>query len=216
MRFVPGETVLRRGFSRGDRLGHVDSGRVVVDNDHGVLAWIGPGSTVLRRATVGGQPVRKMPFPYKTQIPTVLRPGTWTGGGVLVLTRPGQASSVWWFFDENGAFLRWYVNLEAPAVRWRDADGLGLDTVDHALDMWVNPDLSWEWKDEDEFADRTGHPYYWDDDVAVAIRAEGERVAKVAESGEFPFDGTWCDFKPDPAWPPSRLSTAWDRPRVRA
>ena len=214
--FEPGETVLRRGFARGDRVGHVDSCRVVRDDEYGVLAWIGPGSTVLRRATVEGRPVRKMPFPHKVEVPTVLRPGIWSGGGVLVITPRTGAYSVWWFFAADGTFLRWYVNLESPAVRWRDRDGAGLDTADHALDMWVNPDLSWEWKDEDEFAERTGHPYYWDRAAAEAIRLEGERVAAVAERGAFPFDGSWCDFRPDPAWAPSRLTTAWDRPRVPA
>jgi hypothetical protein len=27
----------------------------------------------------------------------------------------------------------------------------------------------------------------------------------LAEAGRFPFDGTWTDFRPDPAWPAPTL-----------
>jgi hypothetical protein len=80
----------------------------------------------------------------------------------------------------------------------------------------VAPDLSWRWKDEDEFTERLAHPeHYWVPDSA-AVRAEGRRVIEQAEAGEFPFDGTWCDFAPDPAWPvPTVLPEGWDRPPAR-
>lgn len=40
----------------------------------------------------------------------------------------------------------------------------------------------------------------------------------LAEAGAFPFDGTWLDFRPDPAWPPipPDLPDGWDRPRHAA
>jgi hypothetical protein len=38
----------------------------------------------------------------------------------------------------------------------------------------------------------------------------------LAEAGEYPFDGSWVDFQPDPAWVmPDALPTGWDRPRAR-
>jgi hypothetical protein len=47
---------------------------------------------------------------------------------------------------------------------------------------------------------------------------EGTGVLKLIphiERGLFPFDGTWCDFEPDPAWlTPPALPAGWDRPRV--
>ena len=49
-----------------------------------------------------------------------------------------------------------------------------------------------------------------------AVRAEGERVIRVAEAGVFPFDGTWCDFAPSTEWDvPDGLPAGWDRPPVR-
>ena len=50
------------------------------------------------------------------------------------------------------------------------------------------------------------------------MRADGPRVVKLIEAGEFPFDGTWTDFVPDPSWRvpiglPARLGpAAWFRP----
>jgi hypothetical protein len=102
------------------------------------------------------------------------------------------------------------VNLERPAHRWRG----GIDVLDHALDIVVQPSRSWAWKDEDDFADRTGSPLFWDERQAQGIRAEGLRVTALADSARFPFDGTWCGFRPDPSWPPSRLPRWWDQPAV--
>ena len=116
---------------------------------------------------------------------------------------------VWWFFDEAYAFLGWYVNLEAPARRWP----LGIDVHDQALDIWVEPDRTWVWKDEDEFAERTGHPDHWTAEEALAVRAEAEKAVADIEAGVFPYDGTHTAFRPDPAWEPTRLPPMWDRPR---
>lgn len=84
----------------------------------------------------------------------------------------------------------------------------------------VDADRSWRWKDEEEFAAKTGHPLYWTAAQAAQIRQDGEQLAKLAEAGVFPFDGTWCDWRPDPAWAtqpggavPQRTA-GWDRPRA--
>jgi hypothetical protein len=35
------------------------------------------------------------------------------------------------------------------------------------------------------------------------------------EAGEFPFDGSFTDFEPDPSWAtPTELPAGWDRPVV--
>jgi hypothetical protein len=90
-----------------------------------------------------------------------------------------------------------------------------MDISDQALDIWVEPDRTWVWKDEDEFAERTGHPEYWTADEAVMVRAEGEKVIGVIEAGEHPFDGWLTDFCPDPQWTPTTLPPFWDLPSTR-
>src|SRR5439155_12724837 len=141
-------TVVLRAFRAG-RIAAVETGRVVSDDERGLLVWVAGGSAVLRRTTLDGRSVRKMPLAQRLATPTKLSPATWTGPGVLILTLPEVAHAVWWFFTGSGRFARWYVNLQEPAARWNDGDLAGADTEDHALDVWVEPDRSWRWKDED-------------------------------------------------------------------
>lgn len=208
-RFEPGQTIVRRCLYRDGRLAAADAGRVISDDERGVLLWVATGSTVVRRTNMDGAPVRKLSLADRALMPTFMSPRKWEGGGVLILTPPGAAHSVWWFFAEAGHFRGWYVNLEAPAARWHG----GLDLQDHALDIWVNPDRTWHWKDEDELEERTGHPSYWTEEEVPAIWAEGKRVIALAEAGRYPFDGAWVDFTPGPDWTPSTLPSDWDLPR---
>ena len=83
-------------------------------------------------------------------------------------------------------------------MRWDDGAVAGVDIVDQDLDVVVVPTAVWQWKDEDEFTERLAFPeHYWVPDEA-AVRAEGQRVIKLIEAGEFPFDGTWADFRARP------------------
>jgi predicted RNA-binding protein associated with RNAse of E/G family len=109
-------------------------------------------------------------------------------------------SSVWWFFAESGEFRGWYVNLEIPLGRTE----LGTDRIDGALDVTVDPHRRWQWKDEDEAAAAVEAGRLGAEQLA-RLRAEGERLIGLAEAGAFPFDGTWCDFRPDPGWPAPAL-----------
>jgi predicted RNA-binding protein associated with RNAse of E/G family len=156
-----------------------------------------------------------MPFAEWIRTPTELKRVVWRGPGVLMLLPPGAAHSVWWLRHESGALRAVYVNLEEPAVRWDDGDVAGVDIVDQDLDILARPDGRWEWKDEDEFAERLAYPgHYWVPDPA-AVRAEGERLIKKIEVGEFPFDGSYLDFAPDPAWTvPPEVPAGWDRVRA--
>ena len=84
---------------------------------------------------------------------------TWSGSDILVFMPPGVAYSVWWFFAAGtGDFEGWYGNLETRHKRWDDGDVCGVDITDQALDLRIAPDGRWAWKDEDEFAARTGAP----------------------------------------------------------
>jgi|HubBroStandDraft_6_1064221.scaffolds.fasta_scaffold258474_2 hypothetical protein len=205
--FSEGQTIVQRGLHHDGRVGAVESARVLRDGADALVTWIGPRSAVIRRATVSGEPIRYMQLADKLDIPTVPAVTEWTGPGVVVVTPPGAWHAIWWFFHETGEFRCWYINLQTPVRRWWG----GFDMRDHALDVVVAADRSWRWKDEDEFADRTGHPLYWTADEAAEIRAEGERLIESAVAGRGLFDGRWCDFRPDPDWQPSQLPWWWDQ-----
>lgn len=215
MRFEPGQVVVRRYYQRADAISVVKCGRVVSDDERGLLLWIGGGSPLRWRKTADGRHLRHVAFAEWIRTPQRLFDGEWYGRGILILLPPGAAHTVWWFWHPDGSFANWYINLEEPSTRWRDGTLAGVDTVDHDLDVVASPDGTWQWKDEDEFVERLAFPeHYWVRDPA-AVRAEGERVVKLFESRAFPFDGTWCDFRPDPSWtPPAALPAGWDRPRA--
>lgn len=212
MRFAPGRSVLYRNTHHG-RVVNVRPCRVVSDDDRGLLLWLPRGAAVAVEVAEDGRGIRQMPFTEWVGLRWHLIPGLWQGPGILKFLPPDVEHSVWFFFDDDGVFQNWYVNLEEHAVRWDDGAAAGVDVVDQDLDVVAFPDGSWQWKDEEEFAERLALPEkYWVPDEA-AVRAEARRVIKLIEAAEFPFDGTWTDFRPDPTWPvPRELPPGWDRP----
>jgi hypothetical protein len=127
----------------------------------------------------------------------------------------GQPYSVHWLWSD-GDFAGWQVALEEPSVRWADRGCAGVDTADHGLRVVVRPDRSWRWRDEEEFHARTGDPLYWTPAQAVLIRAAADKLVRLVEAGQFPFDGTWCGFRPDASWTVPALPHGHDRPRALA
>ncbi|HLL67098.1 MAG TPA: DUF402 domain-containing protein [Micromonosporaceae bacterium] len=214
VRFAPGRWLLHRHFVREAQVWSPLT-RVIADDEQGRLLWLPTGVPAARQVDEHGRGPRGVPFGDWVDAPKRLIESVYRGPSTLKLHLPGMPHSVWWLFNADGVFAAWYVNLEEPAVAWDDGDAAGVDLTDHDLDIWVWPDRSWEWKDDDELAERLGFPeYYWVSDPA-AVWAAGRRVIPLIEAGAYPFDGTWCDFRPDPQWmTPQALPSGWDRPRA--
>jgi hypothetical protein len=126
----------------------------------------------------------------------------WYSYRVLRLIRFGDGHSVELYWHEEGdSFAGWYVNIQEPLRR----SPVGFDTDDLVLDIWIEPDGAWQWKDEDELeiAVELGR---FTAAEAAEIRAEGERVITAR-----PWPTGWEDWKPDPAWPVPELPAGWDR-----
>jgi len=209
MSLPPGEIALRRHFIH-DRLARVWVTRVVSDDDRGLLLWVPEGSPWLELLTADGRTLRQISFEGWLAAEKRLDRRAWQGS-TLMWHPPGAPYSVWLFYVGDCAFEKWYVNLERVGVRWAG----GIDTVDWDLDVEIAPDRTWRWKDEEEFVARLPHGRdYWVDDEDE-VRAAGAEVVKLVEAGEFPFDGTWTDFRPDPSWQlPSDFPAGWDGPRA--
>jgi hypothetical protein len=124
---------------------------------------------------------------------------TWERTHVLRFMREGERHTVELMWDENWGFVGWYVNLQAPLV----IDGRNFDTTDWALDVVIDPDGTWRWKDEDDLA-RLVEIGAFSDELAAEIRAEGERV--IAES---PWPTGWEDWRPPVSWGPLGLPRDW-------
>lgn len=126
----------------------------------------------------------------------------------LRLMYPGEDYSIWLSWrpeDGERVFHGYYINVEEPFRR----TAIGVDTNDHTLDVVVQPDLSWVWKDEDQLAERAASGVYVPD-FALRVRASAERALTVLERREVPFDGSLVDWLPDPVWEVPRLAEGWD------
>ncbi|HET9518048.1 MAG TPA: DUF402 domain-containing protein [Actinoplanes sp.] len=208
MGFEVGRTVVRRFLHVDGRIATAHAARVLSDDDRGLALWLDIGAPRMRRVTLDGRPTRYLPVRAELATATTLAPATWGPYRSLVLTPPDAAHSVSWSWTADGTFAGWYVNLESPPVRWSG----GIDVQDRALDVRIWPDRRWRWKDEDEFADQAGDPLFFDTATAHAVRAEGLRVIDAAGRAAFPFDGTWCDFRPPADWDLPQLPPWWDAP----
>jgi hypothetical protein len=195
--FRPGETALLRSVFRG-RVRWAFPHTVVEDSDDRVVLFIRPGVEgrwVPR--TADGHDIRSWGSSVETS------PHAWTSNRVLQITRLGARHSLALFWDEaTDEFVGWYVNLQKPLER----SPIGFDTLDQALDVWIDPDGSWRWKDEDDLAACVALGLFSPDE-AIEIRAEGERViAALPDLIPTGFE----DWRPDPGWNAPELPAGWD------
>jgi Protein of unknown function (DUF402) len=162
------------------------------DGRHGIYVQPGSRGKLMKRAV--GKSYLDL---WVTDAPTF--DWVWDSTHVLRFMREGDEHTIELFWDTEWAFLGWYVNLQAALV----VRGTRFDTTDFALDVWVEPDGTWRWKDEDDFA-RAQELGVFDAAGAARIRAEGERVVAA-----HPWPTGWEDWRPPAEWQPLELPEDW-------
>ena len=188
MPWRPGDVVTWREAWRGTTYFEAPV-RVVEDSERRFVFFLAEGT---RYGLPSGG------WPFADAHPWAQR-GAWRGHGLLVQHRPGAAHTIWHFWrGEKREFAGWYVNMQEPLRRAADT----FETQDQELDIWVEPDGTWRWKDEQELEDSVSRGRFTEQEVA-AIRAEGERVL-----AEWPFPTGWEEWQPDPSWPVPELPGA--------
>ncbi|MYW95037.1 DUF402 domain-containing protein [Amycolatopsis rubida] len=201
-RWAPGQTVVERFVRPDGSIGQHHPLRVISDDGETLLGWLPLGTPIVGSRLADGRSLREAPLEQRFREPRVRVPEVWHGTSTLRLIPDRAWSSVWWFFEADGRFRDWYVNLEVP----RGRTGTGPDRIDGILDLVVTPGAGWKWKDEDE-AEAAVEAGRLTTAELGKLRAEGERLAGLAERGAYPFDGTHTDFRPDPDWPAPALPT---------
>ena len=130
----------------------------------------------------------------------------WSGHGVLQLQRPGDMHAVWVFWAGPGRELAaWYVNIQEPFRR----TVIGFDTQDLELDLVVEPDGSWSFKDDEQLEPWVARGRWTREEIA-AIRAEGARLGAELDAGRRWWSEEWAAWQPDPSWRPPELPEGWD------
>jgi hypothetical protein len=201
----PGETLLvryvRDGLVRGAR-----PLRYLGERSGYTVGWLPAGTIVANPVLANGAPLRSVPpeerFVAMRREQPALQP--WRGEGILMLTPDDGAHSIWLFWSGPETFWGWYVNLEQRHVR----RGSTIDTRDLVLDLWCERPREWAWKDEDELVLAVEQGFV-EPEVAVEVRAEGERVAGMIERWEPPFSDGWERWRPDPEWELPVLPENW-------
>ena len=169
-----------------------------------VAGWLPGGTDVADPVLADGRPLRAVEPEawFSDDLASVRRP--WSGDALVMLVPLAGAHSVWLFWDEDGAFGNWYVNLERPHV-WH---ANGCDTRDTLLDVVCEAPRRWRWKDEDELEIAVAVGAITREDAA-SVRAEGDRVVAAIERWASPFADGWERWRPDPGWPAPELPADW-------
>jgi hypothetical protein len=188
-----GDAIVSRHLLRGRVVTAIPQ-RVIADADGLTAAWIQPGSQIAYPLGLAddGSLLDPEAWPVERR--------DWYGGGCLDLTPEGRAHMIRHFWGDDGGFAGWYVNLQEPVRRRR----CGLDSMDHQLDLWIEPAGSVTWKDEHhlEQAVRWG---MLSQAAADGVRREAERVLE-----EWPFPTGYEDWRPPADWTPPELPEGWD------
>lgn len=121
----------------------------------------------------------------------------------LYLYRPDRWSRVNLGWDpDTGVFLGWYVNFELPPRPTAN----GLVSKDLVLDLCVNADRIWSWKDEDDYL-RALDDGILDPTIRAPIQEEASRVLRELDAHTGPFADSLTTFRPPSSWSIPRLPT---------
>lgn len=177
---LPGDAVEVRSVYRG-RIRWAFPWRVVAHDRERFVLYLAPGSEgVSMGRDAAGHYLKRW---VSEEPPHAV---VWRHHHVLSLTRRGDAHSLWLMWSEEWSFRCWYVQLQDPMVE----TPTGLETMDHALDVSIERDGTWHWKDEEDFAEAQQLGVFTPSEAA-AVRAEGERVIAAR-----PWPTGWEDWRP--------------------
>jgi hypothetical protein len=181
---------------------------VVQDEGDALALWF-PRGTPWRAPTT--PPTRPRAATRGERLATCAARGEWVFAeaiwdvDTLMLMRAGDWYAVWVSWLPSGAHWGWYVNLQEPFRRTRG----GVETMDLVLDVIVDPDGTWRWKDEDEL-DEFVRQGVFDPELAERLRRKALGVVERARRREPPFDESWLHWRPPAAWSPPHLPANWD------
>jgi hypothetical protein len=194
MPWQPGDVIVRREVWHGKPWAGTTA-RIVLDEPQLLVTYTPPGTPFA--FPDGDWPGGRHPWHGRN---------AWSGHGTLALHRPGDRYAVFVFWEEPARrFACWYVNFQDPFRR----TPIGFDTLDHELDLVVEPDGTWWLKDVDGLELRVAEGRFTPAE-ADEIRAEGAAMARALAAGGRWWDDSWASWEPPPAWTAAPLPAGWD------
>ena len=98
------------------------------------------------------------------------------------------------------------MNFQLPFRR----SHYGINTLDLDLDLIIHPDLSYEWKDVEDYQKAIKEEVI-SPECALGIAEAKKGILDKLEKRQYPYDGSWLNWTPDPGWSPPKLPENWDK-----
>ena len=202
----PGEVIVWRGIYR-ERVWHAQTTIVVKDTPGEMVLALIPGTECIApEGYLNGKDSNKRRWNFKDK-DWEKQDYLWHTNRLLLLLEPEKFYSIMHFWDDtSNEFLCYYINFQLPFKRSHG----GIDTLDLDLDIIINHDLSFEWKDEEDYQTAIDHGIIFPEWIQGIEEAKKEIFDKL-EKRRYPFDGAWLNWMPDPDWSPTKLPANWDK-----
>ena len=135
----------------------------------------------------------------------LLREFAWQTNRILIFLEPEKYYSCFLFWDhEADQFSCYYINFQLPYRR----SHCGFDTLDLDLDIVIDPQYNWKWKDEKDYQDGIREGGIVDEWVKGIEQSQAEVLGRINKQS-YPLDGSWLEWRPDPTWVPPELPERW-------
>jgi protein associated with RNAse G/E len=202
----PGEVITWRGIFR-NRVWHAQPTLVVNDTPEEIALTLLPGTECMAPEGYSlGKNSYKRRWNFKEKA-WESETYFWRRNRLLLLMQPEKYYSTIFFWNhERNEFLCYYINFQLPFRRNHSA----VDTLDLDLDLIINPDFSYEWKDVDDYQKAIEKEIIFPEWIE-GIEVAKEDVFEKLEARRYPFNGSWLDWTPDPGWSPPTLPENWDK-----
>ena len=202
----PGDVVSWRGIYR-ERVWHAQTTIVVSDSPQETVLTLLPGTECIApEGYLNGKDSNKRRWNFKDK-DWEIQNYLWRTNRLLLLLESEKYYSIMHFWDHaSNEFLCYYINFQLPFKRNADS----VDTLDLDLDIIIRPDLSFLWKDEDDYQKAIDHGVISPEWIQGIDGAKKEIFDKL-ERRQYPFDRYWLNWMPDPSWSPPKLSVNWDK-----
>ena len=148
-----GDVIVWRGVFR-NRVWHAQPVIVVKDTPEELCVTLLPGTEcVAPEGYLDGKASAKRRWSFKDK-DWKLENYAWRTNRLLLLLEPNTYYSTMFFWRaDSNDFLLYYINFQLPFQR----SHCGIDTLDLDLDLIINPDFSFRWKDEDDYQKAIDH-----------------------------------------------------------
>jgi protein associated with RNAse G/E len=202
----PGDIISWRGIYR-NRIWHMQPTILVKDSPKEVVITLLPGTECIADENYPNGKLQSKRRWHFINDDWKLAKYTWQRNRLLLIFEPEKYYStiLFWNHASNG-FLCYYINFQLPFQRNERA----LDTLDLDLDIIIYPDFTYEWKDENDYQQAIEHEVIFPEWIQGIERSKAEIFNRL-DKRQYPFDGSWLNWIPDPSWTPPKLPNDWDK-----